>query len=77
MSSSVSLLGKSEVTQRLGVCDRTLEKLVRARKFPPGLKLGKHVVWAESAVEKWLASALEAQLNWAPPQRVRRAAKDA
>lgn len=72
MSLAPALLTKSEVIQRLGVCERTLEKLVRARQFPQGLKLGKHVVWADVAVENWLSLALAPQLNWTPPQKARK-----
>ena len=60
---------RSEVAD---VSDRTLEKLVRARRFPPPLRLGKQVMWAEEAVEKWLARAL-APLAWEPKQRGRMA----
>lgn len=77
MSTPICLLGKSDVTQRLGICERTLEKLVRARKFPPGLKIGKHVVWADAVVEQWLTDALGAQMNWQPPQRTRKAVRPA
>jgi predicted DNA-binding transcriptional regulator AlpA len=75
MSARISLLEKSAVTQRLGICERTLENLVKAQKFPRGLKLGKNIVWDEVAVEKWLANALEPQLNWLPPQRPRKGAR--
>ena len=54
MSHPATLLNKIEVTQRLKVCERTLEKLVGKGQFPRGLKLGKQVLWAETAVEKWL-----------------------
>jgi predicted DNA-binding transcriptional regulator AlpA len=67
------LLNKTAVTSRLCVSDRTLEKLVRARRFPPPLRLGKQVMWAEEAVEKWLARALATQLAWEPKQRNRTA----
>lgn len=67
------LLGKNEVMDLLDVSDRTLEKLVRARRFPPPLRLGKTVRWAESVVQQWLLSKLEQQLSWEPPKRVARA----
>jgi len=56
----------------LDVSDRTLEKLVRARRFPPPLRLGKTVRWAEPVVQQWLLSKLEAQLTWEPPKRTTR-----
>ena len=75
MSHAATLLNKIEVTQRLKVCERTLEKFVRAGKFPRGLKLGKQVLWADAAVEKWLNQALESQLTWEPPQKPRRSTR--
>ena len=75
MSQSAILLTKVEVTQRLKVCERTLEKLVRAGHFPRGLKLGKQVLWADAAVERWLNQALATQLAWEPPQKPRRSAR--
>ena len=66
------LLGKVEVMSLLDVSDRTLEKLVRARRFPPPLRLGKTVRWAESVVQQWLLNKLEAQLSWEPPKRATR-----
>ena len=65
-AASPKLVKKSAVAERLGVSERTLEKLVRARRFPPPLRIGKHVVWAEEAVEKWLVRALASQVAWEP-----------
>ena len=66
------LLSKTEVIQYLGVSDRTLEKLVSAKRFPPPLRLGKTVRWAESVVENWLHKQLEQQFDWQPPRRASR-----
>lgn len=82
MSSTVSspaagmpkLLGKAEVMSLLDVSDRTLEKLVRARRFPPPLRVGKTVRWAETVVQQWLLHKLEAQLAWQPRKGAPRAA---
>jgi len=63
------LLSKTEVINLLMVSDRTLEKLVCARKFPPPLKLGKTVRWAETAVKAWLDRQLEPQMTWEPTAR--------
>jgi prophage regulatory protein len=66
------LLTKAAVCERLCVSDRTLEKLVRARRFPVPLRLGKQVMWAEQAVESWLEVAVAPQLSWTPPATRRR-----
>jgi predicted DNA-binding transcriptional regulator AlpA len=69
--SPVQLISKSSVAQRLGVSERTIEKLVKACKFPPPLRLGKNAVWAQDVVERWLERALAPQQTWAAPKRVR------
>ncbi len=69
MSLPVQLIFKSDVALRLGVSERTIEKLVKACKFPPPLKLGKNAMWAQEVVENWLEQALKRQLTWEPPKR--------
>ncbi|MCY1562548.1 hypothetical protein D9M68_999630 [compost metagenome] len=69
---STHLMTKIAVCERLCVSDRTLEKLVRARRFPAPLRLGKQVMWAEQVVERWLEVALAPQLSWTPPVTRRR-----
>jgi predicted DNA-binding transcriptional regulator AlpA len=70
-TSSPQLLKKTDVAERLCVSERTLEKLVRACRFPPPLRIGKHVVWSHEAVEKWLSRELSTQVAWEPKQRGR------
>lgn len=77
MSSPVQLILKSAVAQRLGVSERTLEKLVAARQFPPALKLGKNAMWAQNVVERWLEQALLPQESWEAPKRKRPLARPA
>jgi predicted DNA-binding transcriptional regulator AlpA len=75
ISTRIILLEKSDVIKRLGVSERTLENLMKDRKFPRGLKLGKNAKWDEAAVELWLAQALAHQLTWSTskkPSRVGR-----
>lgn len=67
-----TLLTKVATCERLCISDRTLEKLVRANKFPAPLRLGKQVLWAEQAVERWLEQELASQLNWVRPGGRRR-----
>jgi prophage regulatory protein len=77
MTSSVQLIFKSAVAERLGVSERTIEKMVKARKFPPALKLGKGAMWSKDVVERWLAQALAPQQAWEPPKRGRQSSKAA
>ena len=71
MSLSLQLILKGAVAERLGVSERTIEKLVRARKFPPPLKIGKNAMWASDVVNRWLDQALAPQLTWEAPRRTR------
>lgn len=68
-----TLLTKLQVMRYLGVSDRTLEKMVGARNFPPPLRLGKLVRWAEPVVVNWLNDRLRAQYEWQPRKRATRA----
>ena len=71
-SANLQLIFKTDVAKRLGVSERTVEKLVKACKFPPPLKLGKNAMWAQDVVERWLELALKPQQTWeAPKRRVR------
>lgn len=74
ISSTPKLLNKVDVLDALGISDRTLEKLVKARQFPPPLRLGKQARWAEVVVLKWLELQLEPQVTWEPPRRAGRSA---
>ena len=71
-SSPVQLISKSSVALRLGVSERTIEKLVKAYKFPPPLRLGKNAVWAHDVVERWLERAVAPQQTWEAPKRARK-----
>ena len=77
MSPSVQLIFKNAVAERLGVSERTIEKLVAARKFPPPLKLGRNAVWAHDVVERWLGQALAPQQAWESPKRGRPCVRNA
>jgi predicted DNA-binding transcriptional regulator AlpA len=75
MTDPIQLIFKSAVARRLGVSERTIEKLVVARKFPPPLKLGKHAMWANDVVELWLERALAPQHTWEASKPRRAAAR--
>lgn len=67
--SHITLLTKSEVVQRLGISERSLEKLVKACKFPPPLRIGKQAQWVDTVVHKWLEHTVAKQIAWEPPKR--------
>ncbi len=72
MSEEIRLITKAQVVERLNISERSLEKMVAANKFPPPLRFGKKVQWADSVVENWLQRAVQGQLEWEPPKRHRR-----
>jgi predicted DNA-binding transcriptional regulator AlpA len=67
--SEIVLLTKAEVIKRLSISERSLEKLVKACKFPPPLRIGKQAQWVDSVVHKWLEQKVAKQLAWEPPKR--------
>lgn len=71
----IVLLEKSDVIKRLGVSERTLENLMKDRKFPRGLKLGKNAKWDEAVVEHWLSQALAPQRGWSPLKKPSKAGR--
>ena len=63
------LLNKSQVISIVRVCDRSIERLVKAGRFPRPVRLGKCAYWEEQVVESWMAAKMEAQRAWKPKQR--------
>ena len=63
---SASLLSKKSLIARLGVSARTIENMVAANKFPPGVRVGKFVYWTEGVVEKWQSRVFGVQQGWQP-----------
>lgn len=58
------MLSKSDLCERLGICQRTIENMVRDGAFPPPVRIGKFVYWSEAAVQKWQQRLFIAQENW-------------
>lgn len=56
------VLNKQDVQELLGVSERTLENLVRARRFPPPVIIGKRATWLKAAVERWIEQRYAEQL---------------
>jgi predicted DNA-binding transcriptional regulator AlpA len=49
------LIRKSVVARRLGVSEKTVDRLVRAGKFPRPIRFGGHTLrWADAAVDAYL-----------------------
>lgn len=60
------LLKKPDVCSRLGFSPRTLEGMVNDKKFPPGCRIGKHLYWTETTIQKWLERQFGVQEAWKP-----------
>ena len=69
MQDAPKIVGKADVCKLLNISDRTLEKMVAGCQFPPPLRIGKRVAWAEEAVIRWMNMSIQAQMTWEPPQR--------
>jgi predicted DNA-binding transcriptional regulator AlpA len=67
-TASIKLLTKKEVQNKLGICQRTLEYMVKQKRFPPGIRMGKYLKWAEVVVDKWLENTVRGQMEWKPKQ---------
>lgn len=61
-----ALLSKADVCNRLAVAPRTLETMVRSGRFPPPVRLGRHVYWSERAISGWVQQSFHAQEAWQP-----------
>lgn len=57
---------KDAVCNRLGISLRTLENMVKAKTFPPPVRIGKYVYWSEIAVARWQRGLFADQENWKP-----------
>jgi predicted DNA-binding transcriptional regulator AlpA len=68
MSTSIPphLHKKLDVCSRLGFSARTLEGMVNDKKFPPGCRIGKHLYWTETVIQKWLDRQFGVQEAWEP-----------
>jgi prophage regulatory protein len=61
-----SLLNKAALAARLSLSARTIENMVKAGEFPPGVRVGKYVYWTEAAVTAWHTRIFSVQLGWRP-----------
>ena len=64
-----ALLDGPALALALGVCHRTLRRMIRRRELPPGVKLG--------AGNKWLAGRVRAWINTRAEQAEKEAAREA
>ena len=58
-----------EVAERLNMCTRSIQEMVKARPFPRGVHLGRDVSWLETIVDQWLEAKFADQMAWEPKRR--------
>lgn len=63
---TAQLLNKKALSARLSLSPRTIENMISAKQFPPGVRIGKFVFWSESVVSKWKTRIFGAQEGWQP-----------
>lgn len=63
---TASLLSKAALAARLSLSARTIENMVKAGEFPPGVRVGRYVYWTEAAVIAWHTRVFSVQLGWRP-----------
>jgi prophage regulatory protein len=65
LTNPIKILRQPEVTEMLGISEQTLDRWVRAKRFPAPLKLGPRAKgWELSAVESFIeAKRNEARLQ--------------
>lgn len=61
-----ALFTKDKLAEHLGVSLRTIENMVKAGEFPPGVRLGRFVYWSEAAVNTWQQRLFSVQQSWRP-----------
>ena len=49
-----TILDSKELAATLGVCQRTLKRMITRHELPPGVKLGRRFVWDGGRIKDWL-----------------------
>jgi len=53
-ASEPEVLTKSETCAKLNLATRTLENMVKARRFPPGVRKGRNLYWSRRAIDEFV-----------------------
>lgn len=49
-----TILDTKDLAATLGVCQRTLKRMISRHELPPGIKLGRKTVWDGQRVRDWI-----------------------
>lgn len=61
-----ALLDKQQVARKLGISIRTLDNLVKAGDFPPGVRIGRFLYWSQRTIATWRRNQFASQEQWRP-----------
>ena len=53
-TSEPELLTKEQTRAKLNMADRTFENLVKAKRFPRGVRRGRYLFWSRHAVDEFV-----------------------
>lgn len=73
----IKLMTKGEVAAQLRVSERQVELLVRSKRLPHGVRLGKQVFWDAAVVDAYCRSLFARQTKWLVAHEAREAAQTA
>lgn len=61
-----ALLDKQQVARTLGISIRTVDNLVKAGDFPPGVRIGRFLYWSQRTIATWRRNQFASQEQWRP-----------
>lgn len=61
-------LNREQVCQAIPCSNRKLGYMLARNQFPPGVRMGKHDYWTQTALERWRLTQFVAQEAWRPIQ---------
>lgn len=67
----IKLLTKADVAAQLRVSERQVELMVRAKRLPHGVRMGKQVFWDAAVVEAYCQSLFAHQTKWLAAREAR------
>lgn len=67
----IKLLSKAELAAQLRVSERQVELMVRAKRLPHGVRMGKQVFWDAAVVEAYCQSLFAHQTKWLAAREAR------
>jgi len=61
-----ALLDKQQAARTLGISIRTVDNLVKAGDFPPGVRIGRFLYWSQRTIATWRRNQFASQEQWRP-----------